>query len=678
MAPITQIRRVLIANRGEIARRIIRTCQRLGIETVAAYSDVDRHSPHVREATHSVCIGASDAYLSIESIIGAAKASSADAIHPGYGFLSENPALPEACSQHGLCFIGPSAGTMRALGSKTAAKIIAQESNVPTAPTLIFSSDPTNPLADQLTAFAERVGYPVVLKAAAGGGGRGMRFITRDSIVALEIESARREAQKAFGSPEIFAERCITPARHVEVQVAADSHGDVVALGTRDCTLQRSNQKMIEEAPAVALRAGLTEELCEAACRLAKKAHYRNLGTVEFLCSPDGGFYFLEVNTRLQVEHPVTEMVTGLDLVELQVRLAEGTRLSECGVTATVQANGHAIEARLCAEDYIGQFVLSAGIVQEFEIPTREAHGAVVRVDAGVEPCSEVTHYYDSLIAKVIVHAATRSAAIEALREVLSRSRISGVKTNRGTLVHLLACEPFAALTHSIQGTSTLLPTDDERRTQALLAHAIAATYRTLKPLSHWASSSPWLAISGEARSLRYPWRTSSSGISISSQTTVTETGATVECRTGDVTVTHTCSVDDLFPAQPDGDNLRLHIDSGSSVTKAAIRRDGQTYWVHLPSGTTALEERLRDAVTQHGAGAQAGREITAHIPGKIAALVSKIGDHVAAGQVILVLDSMKMEHPIKAPNAGVVKELPAQAGTIVQAGSLLAVIEDD
>ena len=680
------IRRVLVANRGEIARRIIRTCHRLGIETVAVFTEVDRHAPFVAEATVSHALGSPDSYLSIEKIVRAAKDSGADAVHPGYGFLSENADFAAACEKASLLLIGPSSETMRKLGSKTSAKTIAQSCNVPTAPTLIFSQDPLLPRADQLKTFADRVGYPVILKAAAGGGGRGMRMIAPESDRTGEIESAEREALKAFGSREIFAERCITPARHIEVQVAADKHGNVVALGTRDCTLQRSNQKILEEGPATQLRAGLTEELCEAACRLAKGAKYSNLGTVEFLYSPEGAFYFLEVNTRLQVEHPVTEMVTGLDLVELQIRLAEGKKLSECGVSSTPAPKGHAIEARLCAEELSvlvaegGQatytFAISTGIVQEFEIPTREVAGATVRLDSGVSPCSEVTHYYDSLIAKIIVHAENRTKAIDALREVLSRSRISGIKTNRGLLIHLLSHETFRSLSHTIQGSSSLLPTLQEREKQSVRAHSIAAAFRVLQSSSPWASSSPWVSL-GQIPPLKAPWVTATGQTVVTSETLPTESGAQSSVTCGSNATNWNISIDDVFSAQPDGNQLRVQVEGEGAVTKACIRRDGHTTWVHLPDGSVALEERTNSPLLAHSA-SHLGREVVAHIPGKVAALRVAVGDHVVAGQQLLVLDSMKMEHPIKAPTNGIVKELPLGVGSIVQAGAVLVRLADD
>jgi acetyl/propionyl-CoA carboxylase alpha subunit len=505
-----------------------------------------------------------------------------------------------------------------------------------------------------------------------------MRLVTGPEGMAQHIESAERESLKAFGSDEIFAERCITPARHIEVQVVADCHGGVVALGTRDCTLQRSNQKIIEEGPASGLAPGAELELCEAACRLAKAARYRSLGTVEFLYAPDGSFYFLEVNTRLQVEHPVTEMVTGLDLVEAQIRIAEGNRLAELGIQGTPQQQGHAIEARLCAEELrAGSFVLSSGIVQEFEVPTRNFSAAQVRVDSGVEPCSEVTHYYDSLIAKIIVHAPSRNEAIKALHECLSRARISGVQTNRGLLLHLLAHPVFAAQSHTIQGTAALLPSESDLLREAVIAHAVAAALRCSTGHSPWAARSPWLTGAPASAKLSFPWTTASSGQTISSTTSASDEGATVIISVSGGDSALTVSLDDIAPAQPSGTALRATVGPDARDVRATIVRDGAHTWVHLRSGSICLEERTAPRAARGSGSSHAAREVTAHIPGKVAAVSVAIGEQVSAGQILLVLDSMKMEHPIKAPVAGRVAALPHKAGTIVQTGATLVTLED-
>lgn len=673
--------RVLVANRAEIARRIIRTCSRLGINTVAVHSDVDAHAPFVREASTAVPLGGPDSYLSIEKILKAARDTKADAIHPGYGFLSENAQFAQACEAAGIALIGPSSATMRALGNKTSAKRLAQGANIPTAATLIFSQDPLLPRAQQLTTFAERVGYPVMLKAAAGGGGRGMRLVSGPESVKEQIESAEREALKAFGSAEVFAEKCITPARHIEVQIIADQHGAVVALGTRDCSLQRNNQKIIEEGPATGLKPGVEQELCQAACRLARAANYSSLGTVEFLYGPDGSFYFLEVNTRLQVEHPVTEMVTGLDLVELQIRISEGKTLSDLGLAQTPAQRGHAIEARLCSEEWsAGAFILSTGIVQEFEIPTRPFSGATVRVDSGVEPCSEVTHHYDSLIAKVIVHAGSRAEALQALHECLARTRISGVKTNRSLLLHLLSRPQFQALTHTIQGTAALLPGAGLQLQFALQAHAIAAALRCNTPRSSWARSSPWLSPAKSSAPISYPWTTLSAGQVITSVTIPSDDGATVIISAAGADSSMSVLFDDLSPAQPSGVALTARIGVDTPAISAVVVQDGTLTWVHLRSsaGTVCLTEMLQPRPAGAATGSHVAREITAHIPGKIAGILVAIGERVAAGQVLLVLDSMKMEHPVKAPTAGTVTELPLQLGSLVQAGARLVALQDE
>ena len=679
--------RVLVANRGEIARRIIQSCNRLGLESVAVYTEVDKHAPYVREASSSQALGGPEAYLSIEKIIAAAKASGADSIHPGYGFLSENALFAEAVTKAQLIFIGPSAEAMRVLGSKTAAKALAQEANVAVSPTLIFSEDPQPSKAEQLRSFAARVGYPVLLKAAAGGGGRGMRLILADSDIATEIDGAQREAIKAFGRSEIFAERYISPARHIEVQIAADRDGNVVALGTRDCSLQRNNQKMIEEAPALSLLAGVSEELCKAACRLAKAAHYTNLGTVEFLYSPDGAFYLLEVNTRLQVEHPVTEMTTGLDLVELQIRIAEGTNLSKLGILSTPQVRGHAVEVRLCAEEFTGDFVTSTGIVHECEVPTNSPHNSIVRADLGVEPCSEVSHHYDSLLGKVIVHAPDRAQAIEALLSVLARTRISGVRNNRALLIHLLKQPIFSSLQHSIQGTVELLPSPEAIRHTEVLAHAIAAALRALTPYSAWASHSTWLSGRSGSLALEFPWVTKSSRGAISSRTTINSGSANVAVTCGSATVsvtygTHSeqlmLSVEELCATGDATSHAKLRLGDDPTVMEAAIRLDGSLTWVHLAQGSFVLEELASSQANVAHTGAPFGMQVIAQIPGKVAAINVEPGARVVAGQVLLVLDSMKMEHPIKAPGAGVVTTLSVALGAIIQAGVLLAVIEDE
>ena len=680
LLPPRRITRVLIANRGEIARRVIRTCHAMGLETVAVYSDVDEHAPHVGEATYAESIGSPTAYLSIDAILAAVKRSGADSVHPGYGFLSENPAFVAALEAAGVTHIGPSSHSIQQLGSKTVAKELAARANVSVAPTLLLQDSEIDLRVAKLEEFAVRVGYPVIIKAAAGGGGRGMRLVSAPGDCRAELDSASREAQKAFGSSEVFVEKYIAPARHIEVQIAADLHGHCIALGTRDCSLQRSNQKIIEEAPAVALKPGVSEELCEAACRLAKEACYSNLGTVEFLYTSDGLFYFLEVNTRLQVEHPVTEMVTGLDLVEIQLRIARGEALQTIlGDTSPPASRGHAIEARWCAEEYTGRFVSATGVILDRFIPTNSTYEGTIRADMGYEVCSEVSHYYDSLLGKLIVHAPDRDKAIRLLNDVLERSRISGVATNRSLLKHLLVTPAFRSHTHTIQGTQSLLPSESEIRSLRVQAHAIVAATRMFEPLSPWVSGSPWMQTQSlGVDGIQYPLTTRIQGEVHSSYTTfVTSSGVrTVHVDISGATVAK-LSVAILESTLISKYQQRsvVSLDSGQPLTVDLVRL-GDTTWVHTSNISLAVcTTILRRAAT--GAEAKSSESgITSPIPGKVVALNVKEGDLVQEGAILLVLDSMKMEHPFRASRSGKVASLSVSLGSIVQAGAGLLVID--
>ncbi len=668
------IKRILIANRGEIARRIIRSCSALGIESVAVYTDPDRYAPHVREATHSVALGAPQAYLSIESIVKAAKDSGADAVHPGYGFLSENPALPEALTAAGINFIGPTAQTIRSLGSKTAAKELARVSSVAVSPTLLLGSNETAAAVEQIRTFASTIGFPLILKAAAGGGGRGMRIIREDSNIAAELESARREALKAFASEEIFVEKYIAPARHIEVQIAGDTAGNVVPLGTRDCSLQRNNQKIIEEAPAPQLPDGLESAICDAARRLAQAAAYSSLGTVEFLYAPDGAFYFLEVNTRLQVEHPVTEAVTGLDLVALQIRLARGETLAECGVYGTPVAHGHAIEARFCAEEFTDTFILSTGTISELDLPTNPLPGTSLRTDMGITLCSEVSHHYDSLIGKIIVHGTTRDEALAGLLHALAHTRVSGVKTNRGLLIHLLARPEFQTVSHSIQGTKDLFPSAQDAQRSLVIAHGVAASLRLCTPQSTWSTASPW----HEATLMQpfsYPWTTRSSGASISSRSFRTRSGIAVHLTTPQGSETLSVRLENVRCSADSSVTALVSVD-GSPYSEVTVTTERSTIWVHLPHGTWTLEPHTSTRSGISSAAEGAGSEITAHIPGRVAAVHVTAGDAVKEGTTLMVLDSMKMEHPIRAPFSGRISSIEVAADQVVHSGAVLIVID--
>lgn len=666
------VSRVLIANRGEIARRIIRTCTAMGIETVAVYSDVDAHLPHVREATFSEAMGGPTSYLSTEAIVSAALRSGADSVHPGYGFLSENPLLPEALLKHGITFIGPTPASIRTLGSKTGAKQLAATANVPVAATLLLTSSDLEPNARLVEDFGARVGFPVIIKAAAGGGGRGMRLVTPNSDLRQELESAAREALKAFGSPEIFVEKYIPVARHVEVQIVGDDHGDVVALGTRDCSLQRSNQKIIEEAPATGLKPGVAEEISLAACRLGKAAGYTNVGTVEFLYTPEGSFYFLEVNTRLQVEHPVTELVTGLDLVRLQIEIARGSKLTELlpgGIPP--RSHGHAIEARLCAEEYKGRFVSSTGVLLEVEIPTTSELPGTVRCDMGFEVCSEVSHYYDSLLGKLIVHSDSRREAIALLHDILKRSRFSGVSNNRALLLSLLSTDGFISQRHSIRGTTELLPSEQDIAQSEDDAFCLVSALRLYERRSSWSATAPWSAEANElGDALRFPFMALVRGQLFSSEAWFSDSGVTVQLLAPRPSLVSVRAVN--FCELSHGRAKATLAVREQPSTEAYLLRDGSNIWIHTEALSLCIQESFSQSRASVEALGSSELLISSPLPGKVVTLAAQTGQNVNEGDVLLVLDSMKMEHPIRTTRSGTVTAVAVQQGSIVQAGTVL------
>ncbi|GIX47938.1 MAG: hypothetical protein KatS3mg131_2149 [Candidatus Tectimicrobiota bacterium] len=434
------MRKLLIANRGEIAVRILRAARELGLRTVAVYSEADRDALHVRLADEAYPLGPPEpaaSYLNVARLLEVARACGADAVHPGYGFLAENPDFAEACQQAGLTFVGPSPQAMRRLGSKIAAKTLAQAAGVPVIPS--FHAPDAATLAQQAPAAAARLGYPVLIKAAAGGGGKGMRLVQRPEDLQPALEASAREAQQAFGDPTLLLEKYLVRPRHVEVQVLGDLHGNLVHLGERECSIQRRHQKIIEEAPSPAVTPPLRARLAEAALRLAAAAGYTNAGTVEFLLDGDGQFYFLEVNTRLQVEHPVTELVTGIDLVHQQLRIARGEPLAF--TQGDVVLRGHAIECRLYAEDPARDFLPASGRVAVLREPV--APGC--RIDSGLVPQGEITPYYDPILAKLIAYGRTRQEAILRLQALLRDYVLLGVTTNRQFLLEVISSPAFGA-----------------------------------------------------------------------------------------------------------------------------------------------------------------------------------------------------------------------------------------
>ncbi|HUL04491.1 MAG TPA: acetyl-CoA carboxylase biotin carboxylase subunit [Gemmatimonadales bacterium] len=477
-----EIKRVLVANRGEVALRVIRACHEEGLEAVAVYSEADRLAPHVRAADHAVAIGpapAVDSYLNIGALIAAARSTACEAVHPGYGFLSERAAFADALERAGLVFVGPPAAAIRAMGDKLEARRRMQAAGVPIVP------GSTQPVGDAIRARNEaaRVGYPILLKAAAGGGGRGMRLVREEPELAGAYESAANEAEKAFGDPELYVERYIERPRHIEVQVLADAHGRVVALGERECSVQRRYQKLIEEAPSVAVTPALRRRLSEVATAAAGAVGYTGAGTIEFLLTSTGAFYFLEMNTRLQVEHPVTELVYGVDLVREQLRIAAGRPMRVHG--GTLNPRGHAIECRITAEDPLADFLPATGTVRYLSVPS----GPGVRWDSGVEEGSDVTLHYDSLLAKLIVWGETREVALARMRRALGELLIVGLPTSQA--FHLRILDDPAFIRGELDATyldgagAKLLspePRADLVRPLAIVAALLAEQQRTRVP----------------------------------------------------------------------------------------------------------------------------------------------------------------------------------------------------
>jgi propionyl-CoA carboxylase alpha chain len=649
---------LLIANRGEIARRIARTCRQLGIATVAVYSDPDAGAPHVREADTAVRLpGAApaDTYLRADLLVEAARAAGADAVHPGYGFLSEEPEFARAVLAAGLTWVGPSPEAMAAMGSKTAAKRLMAEAGVP----VLAPVDPTT---------ATEADLPLLVKAAAGGGGRGMRIVRRLAALPGELAAAAAEAQAAFGSPEVFCEPYLPTGRHVEVQLLADAHGTVWALGERDCSVQRRHQKVIEETPAPGLAAGVRAELAAAATAAARAIGYTGAGTAEFLLAPDGRFFFLEMNTRLQVEHPVTEAVTGLDLVALQLAVAEGERLP----AEPPAARGHAIEARLYAEDPAAGWQPQTGTLHRIAFPADDAdhparpdaagpHTAVLRVDSGVEDGSTVGIHYDAMLAKVIVWAPTRAAAARRLAAALTRARIHGLVTNRELLVRVLRHPAFlAGRVHTgflPEHAAELLTADGsgdrEKRELPLAALAAALADAAARPS---ALPSGWRNLPSQPQLKRYR---SADGTELEARYRLTRDGLRAEDHPGVRLLAASATEVTL-----DLDGLRRSYD---------IATYGNRVEVDAPTGSVTLTvlPRFPEPVEQRAAGA-----LLAPMPGTVVRLAAAVGDRVTAGQPLLWLEAMKMEHQVAAPVDGTLTELRAAAGSQVDLGALLAVVE--
>ena len=644
--------KILIANRGEIACRIIDTCRKQGVATVAVYSSADRNALHVAMADESVRIGAApstESYLNIGAVITAAKLSGAQAVHPGYGFLSENADFAEACSEAGLVFIGPPASAIRAMGSKAEAKRIMAAAGVPVLPgdTSVDQDDAT------LMASAEAAGYPVIVKPVAGGGGRGMRIVGIANELPDALASARREGASSFGDDTLLIEKYLESSRHIEVQIFGDSVGNIVHLFERDCSAQRRHQKVIEEAPAPALTEMVREKLFEASLLAGKAVGYIGAGTVEFLLGTDGDFWFMEMNTRLQVEHPVTEMITGIDLVEWQLRVASGEELPK--LQDDITQSGHAIEARLYAEDPSNDFAPGFGALTHLHIP---AEGGGLRIDSGVRQGDEVTIHYDPMIAKVIAHAPDRAAACAALSGVLGAVRVAGPATNEQFLKaiadHPVFREGAFDTGFIAKYLCNLAPSEPGNSAKII---ALAALSELLRAPSA-TDDSPW--------SLSNNWRLGGSAqrrISIregKDKISVVFEGGRLTCN-GESVIVSGAWVDDIrFDAVIDGEPISAFVVScGNDIV---VFSDSMR-------SVVVIDDPL---ATSRGNAADAGT-LFAQMPSVVVAVLVEDGAEVAAGTPLLAVEAMKVEHTIRAPADGVVTALHFSKGDRVAEGAELA-----
>ena len=650
--------KILIANRGEIACRVISTCRRLGIATVAVYSDADRNARHVRLADEAVHIGAAPAaesYLRADVILEAARRSGAQAIHPGYGFLSENASFARACAEAGVVFIGPPASAIDAMGDKSAAKALMQAANVPLTPG--YHGDRQEP--DFLRAQADAIGYPVLIKASAGGGGKGMRKVEASADFEAALASCQREAQSAFGNAHVLVEKYVERPRHIEIQVFGDSQGDVVYLFERDCSVQRRHQKVLEEAPAPGMTPERRAAMGKAATDAARAVGYVGAGTVEFIAGPDGDFYFMEMNTRLQVEHPVTEMITGTDLVEWQLRVAFGEPLPK--TQEQLQIHGHALEARLYAEDADRGFLPSTGTLRHLRLPQASTH---VRVDAGVEQGDAITPYYDPMIAKLIVWDEDRERALLRMQRALAQCQVVGVTTNAAFLRRLVMTDSFRRAnldTALIERERDALDVQHSAASPAEWAlAAVLATHAAARAddASPWASADGWRLAGPAARSVSLEHLQQQQTVQVRRQ----HAGWQVQIGDQQLRVT----------GQVHATDYALQV--GASLYRGDVMRDGNV--LHVFGDTHQLRFHLHDPVADADSAADHGGSLLAPMPGRVVTLLVAPGSTVSRGTPLLVMAAMKMEHTLQAPADGTVHGFRAKAGDQVGDGAVLVDFE--
>lgn len=644
---IKSINRVLIANRGEIACRIIRTLNKMGIESVAVYSDADRHALHVEMATHAVHVGASPAiesYLKVETIIAAAKATGADAIHPGYGFLSENPLFAEACVQAGIIFIGPPPAAIRDMGSKSAAKRIMEKSGVPLIPGYHGDDQRDEILRHEST----KIGFPVILKAALGGGGKGMRTVYKLEEFDHALASCRREALSAFNDDTILIEKYIEQPRHVEIQVFFDKHGNGIHLFDRDCSIQRRHQKIIEEAPAPNIPDEIRYKMAQDAVLAARAIHYVGAGTVEFLYDGNGQYYFMEMNTRLQVEHPVTEMVTGLDLVQLQVDIASGKPLAVA--QSDIHCTGQSLEARLCAEDCNNGFMPSTGPIHFAECPDLDA---TIRLDSGMKQSDEISVFYDPMFAKLIVWGRDRSEAVRKMRLALSQLRITGVETNIAYLNGIFCSTAFDTAdlsTHFLASHQHTKADDSELHHSAVAA----AIYMTLSKRD---------AEDADTRALPFGWRLNSNHTQRFDLDVNGSSLALAVRRSGDGFSVDVDEVNYRCTARFIDGALVL---SGDPSGKWSVHGQNNAFFLFEGANRYTVKVIEHDAAEFEHSG---NKKHAAPMPGLVTKLYVNAGDAVQPGDPLVAIEAMKMEHIIYANCAGTVDAVLHQVGDSVQAG---------
>ncbi|MEU6294768.1 acetyl/propionyl/methylcrotonyl-CoA carboxylase subunit alpha [Streptomyces erythrochromogenes] len=670
---------VLVANRGEIAVRVIRTLRELGIRSVAVFSDADADARHVREADTAVRIGpaaAAESYLSVERLLDAAKRTGAEAVHPGYGFLAENAAFAQACTDAGLAFIGPPASAISLMGDKIRAKETVKAAGVPVVPGSSGSG-----LSDaELVAAASEIGMPVLLKPSAGGGGKGMRLVRDEAVLAEEIAAARREARSSFGDDTLLVERWVDRPRHIEIQVMADAHGNVVHLGERECSLQRRHQKVIEEAPSVLLDEKTRAAMGAAAVDAARSCGYVGAGTVEFIV-PGGdpsSYYFMEMNTRLQVEHPVTELITGLDLVELQLRVASGGALP---VTQDdIRLTGHAIEARVCAEDPARGFLPSGGTVLALSEPS----GGAVRTDSGLTAGVPVGSTYDPMLSKVIVHGPDRATALRMLRGALADTVILGVQTNAGFLRRLLAHPDVVSgdLDTGLveRDLAELLPegVPPEVYAAAALLAGTAPEPRGAGWVDPFDAASGWRLGGTPAWTVHHFRLPGQDPVEVRTRRSGTDTELAlpappaVEARGSGGGAPGAPARGRIVSRTPD--TVTVELDGVTHRFSHAASPEGT--WLGRDADSWHVQQH--DPVAAHGAASAGADTLAAPMPGTVTVVKVAVGDKVAAGQSLLVVEAMKMEHVISAPHAGTVTELDVSPGTTVAMDQVLAVVTAD